>query len=350
MMTGKNAKTLRRLLPAVLAAVGLALAANSCHVHEWPDPDYDGEAPFLLHLDFSTEMPLYKEILYTRAGQTPHDMRYTVQVYRTGEARTDGRTFVFTRPEDLSPDCTLELSLEAGEYDFFVWADYVESGSLTDKYYDTGDFNSVTLISRDSHAGSEEHRDAFRGFASATVLPLVDVETDTVPGNEVRVPMQRPMGRYEFISTDADLFLERVAKARGLALFAGTSAAGIDLGEFRVVFSYNAFMPCTFNLFTDKPSDSWTGVRYESRLELTGEGIAMGFDYIFVNGAETLMNLRVDVYDAAGELVASVPSVEVPVVRGRLTLVKGEFLTSYGSGGVAVNPGFDGPDYNVEIK
>ena len=51
-------------------------------VHEFPVERYE-RVPFLLHLDFSTEMPLYKEIVYTRSGETDtddpagsHDIRF----------------------------------------------------------------------------------------------------------------------------------------------------------------------------------------------------------------------------------------------------------------------------------
>ena len=39
-----------------------------------------------------------------------------------------------------------------------------------------------------------------------------------------------------------------------------------------------------------------------------------------------------------------------PIVRNKETLVRGEFLTSKASEGVSINPGFDGEDYNFEVK
>ena len=37
------------------------------------------------------------------------------------------------------------------------------------------------------------------------------------------------------------------------------------------------------------------------------------------------------------------------LVRGKLTEIRGPFLTSEAAGGVGIHPGFDG-DFNIEIK
>ena len=124
----------------------------------------------------------------------------------------------------------------------------------------------------------------------------------------------------------------------------------IDLGEFYVVFRYNAFMPCSFNMFTDKPADSWTGMSFTSRMYTENEmEMTLGYDYIFVNGTETTLAISVEVYNRDGELMSSTNPINVPIVRSKMTVVKGEFLTSKATGGITINPGYDGDDYNIEI-
>jgi hypothetical protein len=75
----------------------------------------------------------------------------------------------------------------------------------------------------------------------------------------------------------------------------------------------------------------------------------LGYDYIFVNGIETTLNIQVEVYDKDNNLMSKSNPVNVPVKRSMLTDVRGEFLTSKATGGVAINPSFDGDDYNVPI-
>jgi hypothetical protein len=173
--------------------------------------------------------------------------------------------------------------------------------------------------------------------------------------------MVRPMGKYKFVSTDVDVFITRVIammKDRGMLSSDLESnqtfdklLQSINLGEYTVMFKYSAFMPCSFNMFTDKPADSWTNMTYQSRMSIENDNeMNLGFDYIFVNGTETTLSISVEVYNKEGELMSSTNPIQVPIVRSKITLVKGEFLTSIANGGVAINPVYDGEDYNIEIK
>lgn len=351
------------ILP-LMAAVLMTLVTVGCDVHEFPDaPEASVERkPLMLDIKFNTGMPLYQEIEYTRNGETKstvagHDIRYIVNAYRNGDTRGDSRvadaTFVFTRPESEGHDHRMVLDLDEGEYTFRVWSDYVNSGTTDDKHYNTGDFSEIILADRENHHGSTDSRDAFRGVTTATV---------SGQGSQATVEMQRPMGKFRFVSTDVEPFLTRVyqtMKEKGLLQdteYDGKATydqimRSIDLNEFTVVFRYNAFMPCSFNMFTDKPADSWTGMSFTSRMEADSPTeMTLGYDYIFVNGTETTVSVSVEVYDSDGTLLSSTNPINVPVVRGKLTIVKGEFLTSKATGGVTINPGYDGTDYNIEIK
>ena len=73
-------------------------------------------------------------------------------------------------------------------------------------------------------------------------------------------------------------------------------------------------------------------------------------DYVFVNGTHTTLSLSLYVYDEQGELMASSYPVDVQIVRNKLTVVKGEFLTSKASGGVSISPGYEGKDYDIFIQ
>ena len=70
---------------------------------------------------------------------------------------------------------------------------------------------------------------------------------------------------------------------------------------------------------------------------------------MFVNGTESTVQVALDVRDAAGEVIASIPPIDVPLTRSRYTTVRGPFLTTEATGGVGIDPGFDG-EWNVEIR
>ena len=369
---------MRKALNILLSVMSLLTLAG-CDVHEFPEPRRDN-VPFLLHLDFDTEMPIYKEVEYTRSGEeetkgvaTPHDIRYIINAYRTGKMRSDNReadaTFVFSKSDIIDLNYTAQLDLPHGTYDLLVWADYVDAGSTDDKYYDTSNFPNIVLADRENHSGSNDYREAFRGHATVTVTDpayYAGSIVDTID-NQATVEMQRPMGKFKFISTDVVAFLSRVAqmmKEYGLLngllmnidIDSDTKAAyemllqNIDLGEFYVVMRYNIFMPSEYNMITDKPGDSWTGMSFTSRMFVENDNeMNLGYDYVFVNGTETTLSVSLEVYNREGKLMSSSNPVNVPIVRSKLTVVKGEFLTSQANGGVTIDTNYEGDDYNIQI-
>ena len=354
------------LLPFIVLLV-------SC-VHQFPEEDFS-RIPFSLNLHFDTDMPIYTEIIHTKSVQEMadvrqmHDVRYVVNAYKVGSTREISRvpneSFVFTKPYIGNLDNTVEINLPEGEYEFKIWADYVDTGSQDDKYYDTSDFSEIILSDRNNHPGSNDYREAFRGYANGTILNPERYPSSVHDkiDHEAEVTMQRPMGKFIFISTDVDAFLTKVMKAMleqtkgDNATIDITTKAGrdqllqsIEFHKYKVRFRYNIFMPCSFNIFTDKPADSWTGRSFYSDMELISETeIAMGFDYAFVNGSTTTLSISLEVYNEENEQISSTNPINVPIVRNKLTVVKGEFLTTKATGGVAINPGWDGDDYNIEI-
>ena len=359
----------------LIAGVMSLFAFVCCDVHEFPK-DTQRRVPLELNLHFETDMPDYKEVTYTKSTDTKvpygaHDIRYIVNAYRAENARSGSRradtTFVFSKPNDGRLDQTVILTLPEGTYDFKVWTDYVDNNSISDKYYNTSDFGEIILADKSNHGGSNTYREAFRGYGNATVLDPLLYANNVAENihNEADVDMIRPMGRFKFISTDVEIFLTRLmqmmkeqGKLLNVNLNSDTKAAyeqilqAINITGYKVIFRYNAFMPCSFNMFTDKPADSWTGVSFSSKMEIdpSYKEMIMGHDFVFVNGSETTLSISLEVYNAEGEKVSATNPIYVPIVRNKLTVVKGEFLTSTASGGVSINPGYEGPDYNIEIQ
>lgn len=310
------------LLPAA------AFWVTGCDVHELPDEPEptDNHVAVTLHLNFDTDMPLYREVIGTRIGRSAeeYDTRYLVNVYPNdsrAESRVPGESLVFTQPGTGNPDYEATLQLKPGAYKFIVWSDRVTAGTTADLHYQTADFQEIALDGHNGrHAGSDESRDAFRGICEETIPEAAE--------HHIHVAMARPTARFEFVTTDwTD-----------------------DFAGCRVRFLYTGYMPCSFNMFTDRPADSRTGVWFDSTIEPTsGTEAVLGFDYVFVNGSEASVAVAIEIYSAKGERIAASDVIDVPLVRGRLTVVRGEFLTAQGTGGIGIRPDFDG-DYNIEIQ
>lgn len=345
------------LIPVLLAV--LTSATTSC-VHEFPE--LPSTTDLTLHLNFDTELPLYKEVNHTTSRAVndaeAYDVRHIVSAHRLqpdgSYVRTADTLIVFTCDDVKNLNCSRNIKLREGDYKFFVWTDFVDEGSQADKYYKPEDFSEIILRDKKGYTGSCDFRDVFRGSEQGSVA-IKRNELDMVD-NEVSVTMHRPLAKFQFISTDYDEFISNVltmeARKRGENTANGvdTETRSVNPEDYRVVFRYVDYVPCSYNMFTDKPADSWTGLQFESTLKPTGNGeIEMGFDYVFVNGAEAGVSVIVAVYNKDGELISSTPTINVPLKRSQLTIVRGRFLTSTSNGGLDIDPGFDG-EYNILIR
>lgn len=181
-----NAFKFLRHAVRMMATGLLVFGAVGCNVHEpWPDnpvkptpdPPVVENVPVTLNFHFDTALPLYKEISYSRGTQTLHEMRYTVQVYAPSRASASEPhiTWTFRCPVSDTPDVTTDVNLPDGEYELYAWADYVDAGTITDKYYDTSSWQTLKVADIKNHQGSTEYRDAFRGFTTKTIVNSSEV-------------------------------------------------------------------------------------------------------------------------------------------------------------------------------
>ena len=371
-------KVLFSSIQRTLYGLALSIAAlnvlSSCDVHELPSTYYDA-VDYTIDLRYDTEFPFYKEVIYSRADGDgiaddgrmsiyEHDIRYILEVYPAADSHPADQkpvsTFVFTKSTSSDIiDNQVKIKLNEGVWDIYVWTDFVEKGSDKDKYYKTTNFGGITYVDFDNYSGNNVCRPAYRGMTTVKVEhPYRYMEDEQLPDYHTVIDNLPPMARYEFVSTDVEEFVDRLRfisasyKSRNDEDSRGEGSRALtraDLEEFKVVFRYTTFMPSVYNIFTDRPTDSLTGMTFESTMDLRDDGIVLGFDHVFVNGNEAIVNVAVDVYNGTGEKIASTPSIEVPILRKKNTVIRGEFLSSVGSGGVAIKPGFDG-EYNLEIQ
>lgn len=319
----------------------MGLSVSSCDVHEFPDPA-PKEMEFVLKLNYDTNLPLYKIVEYeedTRSAMAEeYDVRHVVKVFDAeaegAEARVELYHFEFFKDDISELNTELTLSIIPGNYNFAVWTDYVKAGDDSALYYATDHFEEIVLEG-DTHSGSNDFRDAFRGITVSEVS-----ETTT----EATVEMERPMARFNFVSIDVEDFIVKIA-SEGIA----PTGEDVDIEEYKAVFRYQGFMPYSYNMFTNKPADSKTGVVFESSLRRLSDSEAeLGFDYVFVNGSESTIAVSVEIYDSQDQLIASFKPIDIPLVRSKLTTVRARFLTSEAEGGVSIIPDYDG-EYNLPV-
>lgn len=332
---------------------------SACDVHEWPEtPEF---VKMHLRLNYETDMTkwihLYNgtSIIEQGLGETYDNhqdygkIRYIVRTYPVSEKQRtmQGYTqeFVFTKDISEGYDHEVTLDVLPGNYNVMVWSDLVKTSSDA-HFYNADNFAEIRL--QGDHQGNTDYRDAFRGTNNISLEADI---MDRLP-YVLDVTMQRPLAKYEFLTTDLKEFvdkefeyLQKEAASRG-----EIPPTRVNTDDYKVVFYYSGFMPNTYNMNTDKPVDSKMGVLFESKLGILSENEAsLGFDYVFVNGKKSAVTVQIGLYDKENRQLALSDPIDVPLRRSHHTILRGSFLMQQASGGITINPDFDG-NFNIEIE
>lgn len=310
------------LLGLFLWCIGLSwLLFSSCSNQEEGDLP-SGNVTLGLQLD-------YGDAVQMDSGK----IRYIVRAYpRVDGKRADYYSNELFLIKELTEgyDCQVAMDLAPGDYEVVVWSDLVEDDTVA-PYHNADDFGEIRL--QGNHAGSNDFRAAYRG-ATQVVLE------ENASQHQLEVEMQSPLAKFELIANDLLQFAANEA---------ARTSAGVNLDDYVAEFQYVGYVPDTYSLFTDKPVDSATGVTFRSSLtQLTDTEASLGFDYVFVNNKESVVTVRIAIYGPCEELVASTGSIKVPLKRGEHTVMRGTYLGKKSSGGIQVNPGYDG-DFNLTL-
>lgn len=327
---------MRRLINISLIVLSAMGVLTSC-VHEMPKTD--GVAREVqLNIHHQMEWSPTYEMTVTRSESAGYKARYHFKLYRAGDKET-----VISEQEFLSDDLTradfsTRLNLPPGDYDLWTWSDWADTENEKSLLFDSSDFSSICYS--EPYRGNNDLRDALRGVATFTVEQNLDGHYR----KDVDLTLTRPLAKYEFIATDLSDFIENESTRGKL------TRSAPDLTGYRVKMLYTGYMPSEYNNFIDKPVNSRTGMSYDATITALNDSEALlGFDYVMVNGHESSVPVAMEIYDRNGDLIGRTNSIDVPTMRNRLTVVRGKFLTSKASGGVGINPDFNG-DYNIEIK
>lgn len=348
---------MRKILYLIVCLPILLLSA--CDVHEWPEtPEF---VKMHLRLNYETDMTEWEHlydgtsVIEQGYGETYDNhrdygkIRYIVRTYPVSEKmRTTSdytQEFVFTKDISEGYDHEVTLDLLPGNYNVMVWSDLVQTSG--DSHFHNAD-NFAEIRLQGDHKGNNDYRDAFRGSNNISlVADIMEHLPDTLD-----IAMQRPLAKFEFLTTDLKEFvnkefeyLQKEAATRG-----EVPPTRVNTDDYKVVFYYSGFMPNTYNMNTDKPVDSKMGVLFESKLEILSENEAsLGFDYVFVNGKKSAVTVQIGLYDKEDRQLALSDPINVPLQRNHHTMLKGSFLMSQASGGITINPDFDG-NHNILIE
>ena len=341
---------MKRFVNILLFMLATLFAGCDATIHEYPNVDMRPvEVPITLDLVFDTSMDIYQQVEHNT--RTPlidesFDLRYIVNIYKTSMWRQIGgevvKQYVFSKEEVASWDNSFEIVLNEGTYDVVIWADYVDAGTVVDKYYSTLDFSNICI--NGAHSGCNDYRDAYIGYKT------VELSVRNT-GESYVVNMERPMAKYRFISNDLDAFISRMLAMKLKQQqenrgedddTKGDTKVEVDLADYYVEFMYEGYVNLSFNALLDMPAPMERITYRSSIVRLNDLEAEIGFDYVFMGHIDSEVMVSLKVFDQDNVQVAGVNKFPVPISRGKLTEVRGAMLTSQESGGVGINPDFDG--------
>ena len=344
---------MRTLMKLMAASAAMLLA--SCSVHEWPElPE---TVQFHLRLNYESEMTTqeysYNEGVITDEGESltydnqleRGENRYIIRAYPLTEkqrATNYIKEFVITKDIAEGYDHGVNLELPAGSYNIMVWSDLtpVAGGPY---YHNADDFAEISLMPE--HSGNTDYRDAFRGMGEVVLVSdIIDDAPDTLD-----ITMQRPLAKYEIVSTDSQEFIDKELDYLASVNGPNKAPSQINTQDYTVVLLYTGYMPDTYNMYADKPIDSYMGVTIQTKLkELNSSEASLGFDYVLMGTTPSSIQVQIGLFDKDQRQVALSNSINVPLNRSKHTVVRGSFLMTQSSGGIEIDPEFNG-DHNIVI-
>ncbi len=337
--------------------LSLLFGTTSC-VHEWPEVP-EGRKVLLTLTHQNTEWGyIYHDITRTSPAKAPGvGVRYIVQVYPHGDVSHLVTSQTFYSPVPVFEDYTAELTLPVGEFDIYVWNDYVNSSTKEPLGYDVETFANISYL--EPYSGNTDLKDCFRGNTTVSIPASIEQDIDL----HYYCDLGRPITAYAFLAKDLREFVQTEVTRRripdnptpGQSTEVSDNEAEVlsripDFKGYKVMFYYSGYLPTRYNIFDNAPRNAVTGITFYGGItEINSDTALLGYDMFFINGQESKVTVGLIVYDPEGNQVASVSPVNIPVEKNHCTIVTGDFLTAAQKPGIGIDPSFGG-SYDIIIE
>lgn len=342
-------KNFIRLITSLLATLTIV----SCEtIFEYPE-DGTGIDPTLVNISLSLKLDLTSTIDFgeydefttlSKGGEaTQYYLRTIVEIYDSNDPTTViERTIKYYDYLNLDEFVFTETyPLNAKEYQALVWADVVDNCNNVDLYYSSN--NLKNILPTEPYNGATDLKHCFSDVIDIDLTPYRD-EWNIV--YEAEGTLERPLARFEIITTDFDKFIEDEVRSRAED---GDTKVDIDPSKYSVTLHYDGYMPYGYSVETDLPNRAETGVEYTTSLEQLSDSEArLTFDHLFVNHVESSVQVSLMIYNEEGELAKQTNSINIPLLRNHKTIIKDAYLTSEYVPGLTIDPSFEG-DINIWV-
>ena len=264
-----------------------------------------------VYLSIDKSFSDYKDVdstMFATRGSTAWGLRYCVAAYR----RDESEPYMV----QSSYDNPIQFNLPPGKYTFVGWADHVPNYDDKSYYFYTDDFSEILLRHKYDYEGNDFAKVAYSGQKDLRVAYTT---------KSLQIDMNVSVARYKLIATDSATFTPG-----------------------KVIVSYYD-LPASINPFHKKINGKWNDVSFISSVS----GKQLAFDQVLAENSEITVKACVEIFDEKDNLRARVRQVEIPLINGGITTVKGNFFTTLQldegmtAGGIVIDPEFE---ETVEIE
>lgn len=323
----------------IAAAVTAVMAAVAC-VHEYPSEDGgSGRVDTKITLTTSPAFT-HSSILGTRNQERFECMYFVVEFHENefGPTPVLRREIGALKDDNGSATVQLEEQLAPGKYKCVAYAVAAHDTDGTGSIYSLDDLSNIGFDGE--YPGNTDAKESYE--------TRFDLEVTADGGVEMTQLMSSPMSSVEVISTDVEEFI----KHESVRLEMKENDSRVDTwhwDDYYAVWKYDLYYPVRYNAYTGLPNKAETEVSFRADIvPQSNTEASLGMDYIFVNGQTSKINLSLEVYDKDNTLINSYYGIEVPIERGKTTIIRGEYLTNRKEPGIGIDPDFDG-DINITL-
>lgn len=314
----------------------LAFSLSGC-IHEYPyatkNSQEKGKDPTTLNAFIEVSYNLsWQQILHNvdfsakTRGRTERPHRFIIELIRDGEV-VYHETEYLTADEFINGKMKHKISVPLAPryYHIAVWYDFEnENGQY---HFDADNLGRVALINF-----STEEKDVKQCAFGADDLDL----TDYSPADDVSVvkelEMEHPGARFEVVATDVQQFITEQKPA-------------LNQGDtFTIHFQCSGRLSDIFNLHTGNIQYRTEGLEYSGWMRLPFaeyDELKIGEGYIFCD-TEDEVNLKLWVTSSSLVTVSKTDLFNIPVKRGHITTIRGDFLCHPLDGIFTINNIWDG--------
>lgn len=322
----------------------MALINSSC-IHTYPSSDEEAVDPTEISVNlvfqFAEEweniehavQPLPEASVATSRSETWPRRLWVVLTNSSGHRETISQRI--ESDEIIDGSYSLNVTLQAEFYTIAAWSDYLNPETSAPLGYD---ISRPDLI-RELKAHGEE-TESRMCLSTNDVLDLSPFAGEWNQTAEHTLILATPMARFCLIADDYSDFLEHTEEAR-------------RQGEkYYIELKYNTDIPGGFSVYDCQAMDPVSGCGFSSQLPIItmpGAKVPIASDWLFNPEESYTHTVTLTVFNSAKVTVSQARGISFPVERGKLTIVTGNFLTSFITGGVQIDNIWAG-EINIEIE